>query len=64
MYEFAKDLIIAYGDAMNIYDSLPINSTYKHIQELNANAERILQNYELMDLVAYCDDAIGVDIIS
>lgn len=60
----AKDLIIAYGDAMNIYDSLPINSTYKHIQELNANAERILQNYELMDLVAYCDDAIGEDNIS
>ena len=60
----AKDLIIAYGDAMNIYDSLPINSTYKHIQELNANAERILQNYELMDLVTYCDDAIGSDNIS
>ena len=60
----AKDLIIAYGDAMNIYDSLPINSTYKHIQELNANAERILQNYELMDLVTYCDDAIGADNIS
>ena len=53
----AKDLIIAYGDAMNIYDSLPI-------QELNANAERILQNYELMDLVTYCDDAIGADNIS
>ena len=60
----AKDLIIAYGDAMNIYDSLPINSTYKHIQELNANADRILQNYELMDLVTYCDDAIGADNIS
>ena len=49
---------------MNIYDSLPIQSTYKHIQELNANAERILQNYELMDLVTYCDDAIGADNIS
>ncbi len=60
----AKDLIIAYGDAMNIYDSIPIQSTYKHIQELNANAERILQNYELMDLVTYCDDAIGADNIS
>ena len=55
----AKDLIIAYGDAMNIYDSLPIPSKYKHIQELNACGERILQNYELMDLISYCDDAIG-----
>ena len=49
---------------MNIYDSIPISSKYKHIQELNANAERILQNYELMDLVTYCDDAIGADNIS
>ena len=55
----AKDLIIAYGDAMNIYDSMPLPSKYKHIQELNASGERILQNYELMDLISYCDDAIG-----
>ena len=44
---------------MNIYDSMPIPSKYKHIQELNASGERILQNYELMDLISYCDDAIG-----
>ena len=56
----AKDLIIAYGDAMNIYDSLPISSKYKHIQELNARGEQILKNYELMDLMSYCDDAIGL----
>ena len=55
----AKDLIIAYGDAMNIYDSIPLPSKYKHIQELNARGEQILQNYELMDLMSYCDDAIG-----
>ena len=47
------------GDAMNIYDSIPLASKYKHIQELNASGERILQNYELMDLMSYCDDAIG-----
>ena len=55
----AKDLITTYGDAMNIYDSIPLASKYKHIQELNASGERILQNYELMDLMSYCDDAIG-----
>tara|TARA_B100001094_G_scaffold44598_1_gene39395 strand:- start:8648 stop:9472 length:825 start_codon:yes stop_codon:yes gene_type:complete len=55
----AKDLIIAYGDAMSIYDSIPLPSKYKHIQELNISGERILQNYELMDLMSYCDDAIG-----
>ena len=55
----AKDLIIAYGDAMNIYDSIPLPSKYKHIQELNARGEQILQNYELMDLMSYCDDAVS-----
>lgn len=55
----AKDLISMYGDAMSIYDSIPLASKYKHIQELNASGERILQNYELMDLMSYCDDAIG-----
>ena len=55
----AASLITEYGDALTIYDSLPLASKYKHIQELNASGERILQNYELMDLMSYCDDAIG-----
>jgi len=55
----AKDLITAYGDALSIYDSLPLPSGYKHIQELNASGDLILKNYELMDLISYCDDAIG-----
>ena len=49
---------------MNIYDATPIDSRYKFIQALNENAEQILQNYELMDLMTYCDDAIGADNIS
>ena len=60
----AVQLIDQYGDAMNIYDATPINSRYKFIQALNENAEQILQNYELMDLMTYCDDAIGADNIS
>ena len=27
----------------------------------NENAEQLLVNYELMDLITYCDDAIGAD---
>ena len=42
----------------------PIDSRYKFIQALNENAEQILENYELMDLMTYCDDAIGPDNIS
>jgi hypothetical protein len=44
---------------MTIYDNIPIAGKYKYIQELNANAEVLLKNYELMDLITYCDDAIG-----
>jgi hypothetical protein len=49
---------------MSIYDCIPIEGKYKYIQELNENAEVLLKNYELMDLVTYCDDAIGADNIS
>lgn len=55
----AEGLLKEYGSAYDIYDSLPINSTYKHIQELNSNPEVILKNYELMDLLTFCEAAIG-----
>lgn len=57
----ASDLVNEYGTAFDIYDSLPIDSRYKFMIDLNANPERILLNYELMDLVEYCDEAIGAD---
>ena len=60
----ALGLIKEYGDALNIYDACPIPGKYKYIESLNENYEQILQNYELMDLVTYCDDAIGSDNIS
>ena len=60
----ALGLIKEYGDALNIYDACPIPGKYKYIESLNENYEQILQNYELMDLVTYCDDAIGADNIS
>ena len=55
----AKDLLMEYGSAYNIYDSVPINSKYKYMQEINENPEKILRNYELMDLLTHCEDAIG-----
>ena len=60
----AVSLIKDLGSAYDIYDNLPINSKYKHIQELNANGEVLLTNYQLMDLLTYCEDAIGADNIS
>jgi len=60
----AEQLIKEYGNAMDIHSVLPITSKYKYIQALNENAERLLVNYELMDLITYCDDAIGADNLS
>lgn len=55
----AKHLIETYGDLLDIHDALPIDSKYKHIQTLNEHADRLLTNAELMDLISYCDTAIG-----
>jgi len=60
----AVQLIRDYGDAMDIYNATPLESRYKYIQALNENAEQLLVNYELMDLITYCDDAIGQDNIA
>ena len=60
----AVGLIKQYGDALSIYDACPIESKYKYIESLNENYEQIIQNYELMDLITYCDDAIGVENVS
>jgi len=48
-----------YGDVFDIYDSCPIDGKYKYIQNLNENSEQLLQNVELMDLITYCEEAIG-----
>ena len=55
----AQQLIEQYGNAFSIYEATPIDSKYKYIQTLNENADQILTNYELMDLITFCDDAIG-----
>lgn len=60
----AQELIQQYGNAFSIFDATPIESKYKYIQTLNENADQILINYELMDLIAYCDEAIGENNIS
>ena len=60
----AIGLLDEYGTAYDIFDNIPIEGKYKYIEELNANPERILQNYELMDLLTYCNEAIGMDNIS
>lgn len=58
----AKQLVDQYGSAIDIAASLPISSKYKFISNLNEfGAENLLLNYRLMDLITYCEDAIGVE---
>lgn len=53
-------LVNEYGSAFDIAASLPIKSNLKYVQSLNEfGAERLLLNYQLMDLVTYCADALG-----
>ena len=54
----ASDLIHQYGNAFDIYDAIPIDGRYKYIENLNENAELLLQNYQLMDLMSCCDEAV------
>jgi len=55
----AEKLIKQYGSALDIYDALPLPGKYVYIQKLNDSGDMIPLNYELMDLITYCDDAIG-----
>lgn len=55
----AAELIFKYGDAFDIYEACPIDSKYKYIQALNEQKDIIMRNYELMDLITYCTEAIG-----
>lgn len=47
-----------YGSAMDLYCEIPLAGKQKFIQNLNASGELILLNYQLMDLLTYCEDAI------
>ena len=58
----AIGLINDFGSAFDIADQLPISSKYKYIESLNEfGAEKLMRNYELMDLVTYCYEALGED---
>ena len=55
----ALQLVQEYGSALDIVASLPIASKLKYVQALNKSGDRIMLNYQLMDLVTFCRDALG-----
>lgn len=52
-------IISDYGDIYDIIDSLPIPGTSQYIKDLNSSKDLLLKNIELMDLLTYCEQAIG-----
>ena len=56
----AISLVQEYGSTYDIIANLPISSKYKYITALNEfGADKLMLNYKLMDLVTYCEEAIG-----
>lgn len=56
----AASLVSEYGTTYDIIAALPISSKYKYIANLNEfGAEALMRNYQLMDLVSFCEEALG-----
>ena len=57
----AHSLVEEFGSTWDIIASIPLNGKYKYIQELNKCKDQLQLNYQLMDLVTHCEEAVGVD---
>lgn len=56
----AISLVKEYGSCYDIIANMPIPGKYKYISALNTfGADNLMLNYKLMDLVSYCDAALG-----
>lgn len=56
----AQALVKEFGSCYDIIASIPIASRYKYIASLNDfGKEQLLNNYKLMDLLEFCDEALG-----
>jgi len=60
----AVALVNEFGSTWDIIASIPIAGKYKYIQELNKCHDTLMLNYQLMDLVTHCREAIGEDNIA
>jgi 5'-3' exonuclease len=60
----AVALVNEWGSTYDIIASIPIAGKYKYIQELNKCKDTLMLNYQLMDLVTHCQEAIGSENIA
>lgn len=58
----AQKLVDQYGSAMDIAANLPIPGKYVYIKNLNEFGQaNLIRNYQLMDLVSFSSDAVGLE---
>jgi DNA polymerase-1 len=57
----AVGLVNEYGSTYDIIASIPLSGKYKYIQALNECKDTLALNYKLMDLVTFCEEAIGTE---
>jgi len=57
----AVGLVNEYGSTYDIIASIPISGKYKYIEALNQCKDQLELNYKLMDLVTFCEEAIGTE---
>lgn len=57
----AQSLVNEYGTTWDIIASIPITGKYKYIESLNQCKDQLILNYQLMDLITHCEEAIGED---
>jgi len=57
----AVGLVNEYGSTYDIIASIPISGRYKYIEALNQCKDQLELNYKLMDLVTFCEEAIGTE---
>lgn len=55
----AAELLEKYDDVFGIIDAIPINSNLKFIQNLNSSKDLLELNIQLVDLITYCEEALG-----
>ena len=57
----ATSLVKEFGSTWDIIASIPLSGKYKYIQELNKCKDQLAVNYQLMDLVTHCKEAVGTE---
>lgn len=57
----ATQLLYEYGDVISLIDNLPVSGTQKFIKNLNNSKDTLELNLQLVDILTYCEEAIGAD---